>query len=178
MGKIKNPMPVKIFCGFIYKDAEIILRVEEKLKERWGKIDFVSYPLPFNFTDYYSEEMGKNLMRKFISFSKIILPEKLWEWKIFTNKVEEEFLENGKRKVNIDPGYLDLSKIVLLSTKDFYHRIYLGNGIYAEVTMYFSKGKYQFFPWTYPDYRTENYIRFFENIRELYSKQLKNENVN
>ena len=106
-----------------------------------------------------------------------IIPEKLWEWKIFTNRIEDEFSSNGKRRVNIDPGYIDFSKVILLSTKDFYHRIYLGEGIYAEVTMHFSKGKYHFFQWTYPDYQTGNYLKFFENLRRTYSKQIKDENV-
>ncbi len=177
MGKIKKHLPVKVFSGLIYKDEELIVKVENRLKEKFGEIDFCSGPFPFDFTDYYTNEMGKPLKRKFISFLEIVVPEKLWEWKIFTNKVEEKFSKYEKRRVNIDPGYIDLSKVILFSTKDFYHRIYLGNGIYAEVTMYYSKGKFQFFNWTYPDYKTENYINFFENVRKIYSKQIKNENV-
>jgi len=177
MGEIKKPLPVKVFCGLIYKDDKLILKVEKKLSEKWGDIDLEAGPFPFNFTDYYTEEMGVDLKRSFISFSELVIPEKLWEWKIFTNRIEDEFSSNGKRRVNIDPGYIDFSKVILLSTKDFYHRIYLGEGIYAEVTMHFSKGKYHFFQWTYPDYRTGNYLKFFENLRRTYSKQIKDENV-
>lgn len=177
MGQIKTHFPVKVFCGLIYGDEGIIEKVQRKLEEKWGKIDSVAGPFPFDFTDYYNREMGENLKRRFVSFSRMVIPERLWEWKIFTNKVEEEFSQNKKRRVNIDPGYIDLSKVVLLSTKDFYHRIYLGYGIYAEVTMFYKKGKYEFFPWTYPDYMSENYLKFFRSLRECYSKQLKNENV-
>jgi len=175
MGKIKKHFPVKVFCGLIYRDDRLILEVEKKLSGKWGNIDFYAGPFPFDFTDYYKGEMGEDLKRSFVSFSEIVIPEKLWEWKIFTNRIEEEFSSDGKRRVNIDPGYIDLSKVILLSTKDFYHRIYVGNGIYAEVTMHFSKGKYQFFQWTYPDYKTENYLKFFENLRKIYSKQIKDE---
>ena len=173
MGKIKEAKYVKVFCGLIYRDEELVGKVKEFLEKKWGRVDFEVGPFPFNFTDYYQEEMGKDLKRRFFSFENLVFPENIWEWKIYTNKIEEIFSENGKRKVNIDPGYIDFSKVVLLSTKDFYHRIYIGKGIYAEVTLYFQKGDFRDFPWTYPDYKTENYINFFRKIREIYKKSIK-----
>ncbi|MCX7917883.1 MAG: DUF4416 family protein [bacterium] len=172
MGKIKDVYPVKIFCGLIYNNENILNEVKNSLKERWGEIDICEGPFEFNFTDYYEEEIGKNLKRKFISFERLYLPEEVYEWKIFTNKIEEKFSEADKRKINIDPGYIDNSKVILLSTKDYYHRIYLGKGIFAEVTLYYSKGRYNFLNWTYPDYRSENYIKFFLKMRGKYRKQL------
>jgi hypothetical protein len=174
MGKIKIVNPVKIFCGLIYQEEKILKKAKIKLEEKWGKIDIEYGPLNFDFTDYYQEEMGKNLKRKFISFENLYLPENIYEWKIFTNNIEEEFSEFNKRKINIDPGYIDSCKVILLSTKDYYHRIYIGNGIYAELTLYYSKGRYNFLNWTYPDYRTENYINFFVKMREKYRKQILN----
>ncbi|MCM8832758.1 MAG: DUF4416 family protein, partial [Candidatus Omnitrophica bacterium] len=88
-------------------------------------------------------------------------------------QIEEMFTEQDKRKINIDPGYIDNSKVILLSTKDYYHRIYIGKGIFAEVTLYYSKGKYNFLNWTYPDYRSENYMNFFLRMREKYRQQVK-----
>ncbi|MCM8818944.1 MAG: DUF4416 family protein [Candidatus Omnitrophica bacterium] len=172
MGKIKTIHQVKIFCGLIYKYDQILEIAKKELEKKWGIIDIEEGPFPFNFTAYYEEEMGKNLKRKFISFEKLYLPEKVYEWKIFTNEIEKKLSENEKRKINIDPGYIDNSKVILLSTKDYYHRVYLGNGIFAEITLHYSKGKYNFFQWTYPDYRSENYIKFFLKIREKYRKQI------
>lgn len=173
MGKIKEITLVKVFCGLIYQEEENILEVKRFLIEKWGEIDIEEGPFPFNFTDYYEEEMGKNLKRKFVSFEKLYQPENVYEWKIFTNSLEEKFSEKGKRKINLDPGYIDASKVILLSTKDFYHRIYIGKGIFAELTLYYSNKKYNYLNWTYPDYRTEEYLRFFIKMREKYMKQLK-----
>ena len=173
MGQIKIVNHVKIFCGLIYKEEEIFEKAKIKLEEKWGKIDIEVGPFNFDFTSYYEKEMGVNLKRKFISFENLYLPENIYEWKIFTNKVEEEFSEFNKRKINIDPGYIDNSKVILLSTKDYYHRIYIGKGIYAELTIYYSNKKYNFLNWTYPDYRTENYINFFIKMREKYRQQIK-----
>lgn len=172
MGKIKKIYPVKIFCGLIYKEEEILNQAKKELGKEWGIIDIEEGPFPFDFTDYYEEEMGKELKRKFISFEKLYIPENVYKWKIFTNKIEKNFSENERRKINIDPGYIDNSKVILLSTKDYYHRIYLGKGIFAELTLFYSKGKYNFLEWTYPDYRSENYIKFFLEMREKYRQQI------
>jgi hypothetical protein len=172
MGKVKKVMPVKLFCGFIYKDEDIVDKAIKVLKEKWGEIDLEAGPFPFDFTDYYEEEMGENLKKRFISFEALLTPDESYEWKLFTNSIEENFSEGGKRKVNIDPGYIDMAKVVLFSTKNFYHRIYLGKGIFAEVTLYYTKGKYEFFPWTYPDYKTKEYTDFFLKLREVYSSQI------
>ncbi|MCM8785849.1 MAG: DUF4416 family protein [Candidatus Omnitrophica bacterium] len=173
MGKIKSLPFVKIFCGLIYREENIFEDTKKILVEKWGKIDIEEGPFLFNFTDYYEDEMGKDLKRRFISFQKLYLPENVYEWKIFTNKIEDIFSEKDRRKINIDPGYIDSSKVVLLSTKDYYHRIYIGKGIFAELTLYYSKGAYNFLNWTYPDYRTENYINFFLKMREKYRQQVK-----
>jgi len=117
--------------------------------------------------------MGKNLSRKFISFKHLIDPERLVSIKLFTNKLEEKFLWPGssRRKINIDPGYLTLSKLILATTKDFSHRIYLGSGIYAEVTLRYLKNKgFQPWEWTYPDYRSKEYLEIFNQLRSLEGK--------
>jgi len=168
MGEIKKVIPVKIFCGLIYSEEKLVEKVKKLLCKKFGEIDFVIGPFLFNFTDYYEKEMGKNLKRMFFSFKRPVIPEKIYRWKIYTNKIEQKFYEENLRKVNIDPGYIDLSKVVLLSTKDFSHRLHLGKGIYGEITLKFEKGSFVFLPWTYPDYKTENYLNFFRKIREIY----------
>lgn len=171
MGKIKIPKPVKLFTAVFTNQTELFDSVKKILEKEFGRIDMESEIFPFENTDYYEEEMGKNLKKKFFFFEKLIMPENIVDIKLKTIEIEENFKVEGKRKINIDPGYIDLSKIVLSSTKDFSHRIYLGKGIYAEVTLFFKKGIFHPFPYTYPDYRTEGYIKVFTMARETLKKQ-------
>jgi len=111
-----------------------------------------------------------------LCFKKLIDPEEIPSIKIWTNKLEDEFKKDGKfnviRPINLDPGYLTQSKLILASTKDYYHRIHLQGGIYAEVTLFYQNGKFENLPWTYPDYQTEKYKNFFLKARELYAKDI------
>ncbi|HIE43995.1 MAG TPA: DUF4416 family protein [Candidatus Omnitrophica bacterium] len=152
--------------------VELFSEIEGELQKLWGAIDFKGPPFLFNHTDYYEQEMGTNLRKEFISFQNLINPESLASIKLTTNQLEERYSEEGGRIINIDPGYISSSKLVLASTKNYYHRIYLGGGIYAEVTLFFKKGTFKPLPWTYPDYRTDESISIFNRIREIYRKQL------
>jgi len=170
MGKPKTPDAVKIFCGILFENQKYLDDVLPFLEKIFGQCDIRSNIFPFDFTQYYENEMGKNLQKIFVSFEKLLIPENCFEWKLLTNDIEKQFSRHiGKpsRTVNIDPGYLGLSKIVLLTTKDYSHRIYLGKGIYAEVSLIWKQKKFQPLPWTYPDYRTELALKFFEDMRKI-----------
>lgn len=174
MGKIKKPLPVKLIVGFIFKDECLINKAISILKKRFGKTDVESEILAFNHTDYYEKEMGKGLKRKFIAFKKLIPADKLSQIKLITNAIEKKLSEDNRRLINIDPGYVDLPKLVLASTKDFRHRIYIGNNIYAETTLFYQNEGFRPWEWTYPDYKSEEYIALFNRIRENYAQQIKN----
>jgi hypothetical protein len=124
----------------------------------------------FNATDYYAAEMGPKLKRIFLSFARPAALDGIWKTKLRTNRIEKKFSLNGRRTVNIDPGYVDLSKMVLFSTKDYSHRPYLAKGIFAEVTLYYREGTFRTWPWTYPDYRQDSYIDIFNHIREMHKR--------
>lgn len=173
MGQIKKHLPVKLIAGFIFKDERIFCRAECILRERFGKIDFSSDTLPFVHTSYYEREFGKDLKRKFISFQKLIPPQRLSRIKIITNTIEEELSQGENRLINIDPGYLNLPKLILASTKDYIHRIYINKGVYAEVTLFYQDKSFKFWDWTYPDYKSAEYIKIFNQIREIYADQIK-----
>jgi len=166
--------PVKLVVGMFTNRLELFKETLRALKKRFGPVDYESPPLPFNKTDYYEEEFGKELKRKFYSFRKLIRAEDLPKIKIFTNNLEKKFTERGKRSINLDPGYLAPAKLVLATTKDYQHRIYYGKGIYGEVTLKYKKGSFTPWEWTYPDYRTKEYIEIFNHIRKIYMKQLRN----
>ncbi|MBE0477953.1 DUF4416 family protein [Candidatus Aerophobetes bacterium] len=175
MGKIRFPLPAKLITGIIFSEDKFFVKTKDKLTNEYGEVDFESHKIPFTYTDYYQEEMGEVLWRKFLSFKSLIAPEKIVGIKLFTNKLEEKFVFPGtsKRKVNIDPGYLTLARLVLATTKDFSHRIYLGEGIYGEVTLRYSKDKgFQSQEWTYSDYRSAEYLQILNFIRSIYQKQI------
>jgi len=173
MLKIELPKPVKFVCGFIYRSQTDYSKTKEILAKKFGKIDFESEKINFNYTGYYYPEMGKPLFRKFISFTQLKNPANFVQIKLFCLKLEKKFAKQNKRSVNIDPGYLCESKLVLATTKDFSHRIYLGKGIFAEVTLFFQNGQFQGFTTTFPDYKTSLYKNIFKQIRDLYTNQLK-----
>jgi len=154
---------------------------KEELIKRFGEVDIESNTQPFNFTDYYKEEIGENLIQKLFSFSTLIRQDKLAEIKIVTNGFENNF-KNGniknnithhKRKINIDPGYITLNKYILASTKNGPSRIYLNQGIYAEITLRFINKSFVPCEFTYPNYKTNEYINFLNSIRQKYKLQLR-----
>ncbi len=170
MGAISHPERAKLITGLFANDLDIIKKAADKLQKLFGPIDYESRILDFIHTDYYRKEMGQDLKRKFLSFKKTVDLKNICAVKLKTNALEERFKKNGLRTVNIDPGYLDLAKLVLFSTKDYTHRIYLSRGIYAEVTLYYKDNSFQPWPWTYPDYKTDEHIGIFNEIRSLYKK--------
>ena len=159
---------MKLVIGFIYKDEAVFIQVRDRLSRKFGKIDFESTWLDFSYTDYYEQEMGSGLKRRFISFRRLIPIQELYRIKLYTNRMEAKFSAGKCRRVNIDPGYMDLAKLVLASTKDYAHRIYLHKGIFGEVTLSYKGNSFIPNDWTYPDYRTKEYIDIFNQIRKLY----------
>jgi hypothetical protein len=172
MGKAGEPQKVKIFVGVLIAQLPFLSQVCQLLEEKLGTVDLSSQALDFNFTDYYEAEMGTGLKRVFLGFSDLVTPDRLVDVKLLTNNLERTLSEAGKRQVNLDPGYLTAAKVVLASTKDHAHRLYLGRGIYGEVTLVFRQKQFQPLAWTYPDYRTEAYHEFFRQLRSTYMRQL------
>jgi hypothetical protein len=182
MGTIKKPLPVKLFIGMLSPDPSLFDEIKKELQGMFSPVDLESPVWPWGHTDYYAKEMGEGLKRKFIFFERLINPESIAEIKLKTIELEKQYLNPplsplskggvGGRRINLDPGYLDSSKLVLVTTKNYSHRIYLRDGIYGEVTLIYSRGQYQALPYTYPDYRTEEYLRIFKSAREIYRSQI------
>ncbi len=181
MGSIITPQPVKAIIGVLTAEPRLLPTVYAELMQRLGPIDFTSELMPFTSTTYYEAEMGPDIHRQFISFEGLMDAGTLAEMKLFTNTVEQNFAikkpEGDARRVNLDAGYLCLAKLVLASTKDHAHRIYLCDGIYAEITLRFYRKTFQPWEWSYPDYRLPEYIAIFNHIRQIYRKQLENAEI-
>lgn len=135
------------------------------LTSKYGKIDRSYGPVNFSWSDYYEKEMGGDLQKYYAVFCDPVDRSLLPSIKKYTNELESRYSENGRRRVNIDPGYIARDKLALASTKDFYHRLYLGEGIYGEVTLHYRKGCFRHFSWTYPDYKEWEFLKFLEMAR-------------
>jgi hypothetical protein len=192
MGHIGIFTPWKLVIGILFSGAGQPPSLKNRLEAEFGPLDYESLILPFTFTNYYQEEMGAVIFRRFISFRNLVQPESLADIKILTNKIEEDYIDAsppgdsamivkpqncGGRKVNLDPGLLSLSRFILASTKDNSHRIPLAQGIYAELTLRFSKKDFQVLPWTYPDYATREYRDILKEIRGIFKDNLNQNDI-
>ncbi len=174
MGRPSEPLPVKLFMSLITEEEKVFLQAMEALKKDYGEIDLITERLPFDFTDYYAQELGEDLFRHFISFDSLISPDALPEIKLSTNCLEERFkAPEGKRRINIDPGYLSQAHVILATTKGYAHRPYLSRGIYADLTLIYRNKSFWPLDWTYPDYRQEKTIQLFNQLRKRYLETLR-----
>lgn len=177
MSELKEPPPVRLFIGIIYNESAPLNSCLEKFPAEFGKIDFISNDFPFNYTSYYEKEMGKDLWRKIISFRKLINRDEIVNAKIFTNKLEVEFRRNNCRSINLDPGYISSEHLILATGKGYYHRPYIGKGVYADLTLVYQDKKFKTLEWTYPDYKCDYMQDIFRKLRKEYLNELKQRNI-
>ncbi len=176
MGTPKEPGPAKLFMSVITLQEKFFEEGVESLQGIFGKVDALSQRFPFDQTDYYSKEMGSPLFRRFITFEKLISIPALPEIKRATNDLEQKYsTPDGKRRLNIDPGYLCRAHVILATTKGYVHRPYLRDGIYADLTLIFRDKSFRALEWTYPDYQQEEIILLFNQFRKRYLEELKRE---
>jgi hypothetical protein len=174
MGIPREPKSSKLFMSLIYAEESVFQLGLQDLRVTFGETDFLSERFSFDFTNYYSEEMGPILFRHFAAFQSLIPPSLLPEIKHTTNRIERKYVHSqGSRRLNIDPGYLCLEHVILATTKGYTHRPYLRDGIYADLTLICQKGSYRPLEWTYPDYRQPNIIALFNHLRITYAEALK-----
>lgn len=168
----QHPEPAKLVVGIILKNKSLVGPVASMLDQAFGSMDMISPWMAFGFTDYYQAEMGGPLFRRMFSFQTLIAQRTLADIKLQTNEIENRHRSGSNRSVNIDPGYLLMSQFVLATGKNYAHRIYLDRGIYADLTLMFSKGGFEPLPWTYPDYKGDEMRCFLEVIRSKYIRDM------
>jgi hypothetical protein len=173
MSRPSAPAPAKLVIGVFTADRDLIVPVIKKLTDIFGPPDIVSRWFDFDFTSYYEAEMGSRLYRRMAAFKNMIAQSDLAGIKNTTNAIEHEFAQKDKRRVNIDPGYMLRERFVLASGKNFSHRIYIGENIYADLTLIYSKGDFRAMPWTYPDYQSPEMKEFLLRVRTKYVFDLK-----
>jgi len=175
MGDVRQVEPVKLFIGMLSAYPGAFADAESHLVQILGPVDLRSDLFAHEFTEYYRDEMGHPLVRYFAAFENLVPPDRLASIKRLANEIEQRMAATSEwpvvRPMNLDPGYIAPSKLVLASTKDYSHRIHLEEGIYAEVTLLFSGGAWRTLEWTYPDYRTPAYHEFFSRVRRRLLEQ-------
>lgn len=172
MSRPKAPDPAKLVVSVFMKDKALLGQIFEPLETVAGPLDMMSKWLDFDFTDYYYREMGQPLFRKILAFRPLIDQEALAGIKLATNAIEQACLEDGNRRVNIDPGYLLPSRFILATGKDYSHRIYIGKQIYADLTLMVTTQGFKTLEWTYPDYASPQVLAFLGQVREKYLMDL------
>ena len=175
MSDPQQPEKVKLIASLFSGDERMIENAAELLSKKYGPMDYISSPSSFSYTDYYEKEFGNRLMRRFVSFERLIRPEFLPDIKLSTNMLEKSLSLDGKRSVNIDPGYLSSAHLILATGKGYSHRPYLRDGIYADLTLIYQNREFHVLPWTYPDYAERETQEILIRIREKYLLQLRGE---
>ncbi len=177
MWELKKPLPVKLIIGILAADTYCLQAAIDELKIEFGTLDLQSDVWSFTQTDYYRDELGTEPLRQFVTVDKLIDPGDLAKIKHKTNRIEQKLAKDLglalPRPINLDPGIIELSKLVLASTKNFSHRIYIGESIYAELTLMYNKGGWQSFEYTFPDYKQGRYFVFFNIVRNRLLEQLR-----
>jgi hypothetical protein len=173
MGRTGESPLVKPVVGILAASVELIEDACSAIAEILGEVEERTDAEPWAVSDYYGAEMGTEIWRCYASLGELAPADRLAAWKLESNRLEERWTAGGKRRVNVDPGYVDLLRLVLASTKDAGHRIYLGGGIFAEVTLRYENGAFRPWPQTYPDYAAPRAVEFFTRVRARCAAQLR-----
>ena len=165
--------PAKLVIGLIVQDRTLFEPLAVELSCDFGSVDMISCWMPFDYTEYYEPEMGSPLHRRMLIYKDLIKQDELPAIKLATNRLEQSYSRSGRRRVNIDPGYLSYERFVLASGKNFSHRIYIGSGIYADLTLIYQRGAFVNLPWTYPDYGDKPMLELLTQVRNKYAVDMR-----
>lgn len=179
MGKVFVPDPVKLIFGVMWNQATDPVNVISFLENTWGEIESQSVVFDFGFTDYYLDESGPNLKKQYIALRNVVDINHIPEIKINSNILENKFFTlDDHRSVNLDPGYISEAKLVMATTKNLPHRVYIGLNMFADLQMIYKKPSFRPTPWAFGDIKQDALIAFFNEVRENYMRQLKSLRAN
>jgi hypothetical protein len=177
MAEPRPQKPVLLVVAAFSRHAGALAWGRDRLVEAYGPVGLASPAFDFHHTEYYQASMGAGLRKQFFAFEVLVAPDRLPEVKLHTNRLEQTLALSGtfpdERPLNLDPGVLGLGKFLLATTKDQAHRVYLRDGIFAEVTLRFEAGRFEPWPWTYADYREPHVRDWLGEAREYYKLRLR-----
>ena len=162
----KVPLPARLLVSVIYREERRFAEVLQCIEDRLGPVERTSGTFPFDMTEFYGKEMGAPLYRRFAVMERLVPRDALAAAKIGAEELEREFSEHGMRTVNLDPGMLTEENFLLATGKNYSHRVYLRDGVFADLTLVFRKGEYRALPWTYPDFAAAEIRAFLSEVRE------------
>lgn len=173
MGAVYQFEKEKLIIGVIYHEKDILERAMQILTAEFGEIEAVSEEFSFSeeFSTYYDSELGGEGLRRIYSFKELVDPERQADIKIRTNEIEAELSVDGKRLINLDPGFINHGRLMLATTKETGFRVPLKDGIYTELTLFWARGGWQKFPWSYRDYQSERVQKFITDVRKSYLEE-------
>jgi hypothetical protein len=176
VGQIYDFEKEKLIVGVIYNDMDVYDKALKMLTDAFGEIDGESERFSFSeeFSNYYDNELGGEGLRVIFSFKEHVDASKQAEIKEMTNEMERILSEDGNRKINLDPGFINHGRLMLATTKSAGFRIPLKNGIYTELTLFWAKGEWHKLPWSYRDYQSEKVQKFITEVRKRYLAERKN----
>lgn len=172
MAQPSEPKPVKLFFAILFSDEEKLQKAIHMLSQNFGEMDHTSPVFEFSETNYYRDEMGEKIQRIFLSARRLIMPDEIVDAKKRTYWIENSLSVEGKRRVNIDPGYIDYNKVVLATHKGGGCKVYLREGVWADIMLRYEKGTFKSFPWTFPDFSKGTYFDVLLAMRRIYKEQL------
>jgi hypothetical protein len=179
MAEPRSPVPALLVVAVFSRHEDAFGRAQARLERHFGPVGLAGEPFVFDQTTYYEASMGLGLRKRLLAFERLVVPDRLADIKRQTNALERELAGEGgypePRPVNLDPGLLVLGKFCLATTKDQAHRVYLRDGIFAEVTLRFHAGGWEPWPWTYADYRLPGVHEFLRRARDFYRRRLREE---
>jgi hypothetical protein len=175
MSKLQQPWPAQLILSILSSSwEEFWPGLLQELESELGQTDYISEPLAFTETDYYDQELGVPIIRRILAFEPLLPRQGLVDCKLFCHSLEQNWLRpDGRRLFNLDPGYLNLEQLVLATGKNFTHRIYLDQGVFADLTLVYSKGGWHSLPWTYPDYAGKLLQDILSHLRQRYKQKLR-----
>ncbi len=173
MGTVRPHPPVKLICGILICPDQDAVSVHSAIGDAWGPMDGQTEWFAFEHTRYYETEMGTGLQKRYVSFENLVPVDGMTEIKHRSNQLESAFLQDGGRRVNIDPGYLADAKLLMMTTKNLAHRVYVGGNLFVDLQMIYKEDSYMPMPWAFADIRQPQILHFFNQTRLRYRDQLR-----
>lgn len=172
MPRLQPPPPGRLICSVAYAQIDALADCLKKLEHQFGEVQFETLDIPFSSEPRHREEMGHDLTRRFFSFDKMVPRDRLSDLKRICRKIEAGFADQVDdflfRTVNIDPGIMTPDNVIMASSQGHHYRVYLTAGVFAQIELIWSRGRFVRLPWTNPDFTHAEAVDFFERVRDTF----------
>jgi len=172
MARIQKPPPGQLIVSIIYSHIDAVVDALRLLEKQFGRVRCETVDIQYTNTDRYEEEMGSNLVRRLFSFEKLVERDSLPEIKSVCQEIERQLGDQVGdfvfRAANLDPGVLTPDNLVMASNREYNHRIYLADGVFAEIQLIWAHGQFTRLPWTNHDFCDDEVVDFLIRVRQTF----------